>query len=297
MNRFAFLLLVSVSLWANQVMPQEPAGTVRRGHSLDSHILGRAVPYTVYLPSQYEDSDRPFPIVFMLHGSGGNEKGLLERQHLNLIADNLIASGKISPMILVMPDGASTRYLNNHDNSLRYQDFFFSEFVPQIESEYRVESNKTNRAILGVSMGGYGSLIYALRFPGMFSASVSIGAPICEDEIVLGLSQEQWNKSDRGPVYGLDLAGQDRFTDHYRSNDPCFMVQNIDPELISTAGIYLACGDDDFRNDGNAALHALMRRLSISHEYRVKDGGHTDVYFQVALADGLIYISEKFASP
>ena len=59
--------------------------------------------------------------------------------------------------------------------------------------------------------------------------------------------------------------------------------------------LVLACGDDDFRNDGNAALHTLMRRLSISHEYRVKDGGHKDEYFQTALADGLIYISKKFA--
>jgi len=296
MKSIVFFLLVSVSLWTNQVSAQERAGTVLIGHSLDSHILGKAVRYAVYLPPQYENSGRLYPIVYMLHGSGGTERGLLTRQRLNFIADDLIARGKMLPMILVMPDGARTRYLNNHDNSLRYQDFFFSEFVPQIESQYRVEPNKANRAILGVSMGGYGSLVYALKFPGMFSASVSIGAPICEDEIVLGLSQEQWNKSDRGPVYGLDLAGQDRFTDHYRSNDPCFMVKNVDPKLISTAGIYLACGDDDFRNDGNAALHTLMRRLSISHEYRVNDGGHNDAYFQGALADGLIYISEKFAN-
>ena len=297
MNRFTFFLVVSVSLWAPQIMPQETAGTVDIGHSLDSHILGRAVSYTVYLPSNYEDSDRLYPIVFMLHGTGGNERILLERQHLNLIADGLIASGKISPMILVMPDGAKTRYLNNHDNSVRYQDFFFSEFVPQIESKYRVESNKASRAILGVSMGGFGSLVYALRFPQMFAASVSIGASICEDQRVLSMSQEYWNKSARGPVYGLDLAGQDRFTDHYRANDPCLMVQNADPEIVSSAGIYLDCGDDDFRNDGNAALHTLMRRLSISHEYRVKDGGHTDEYFQVALADGLIFISKKIADP
>lgn len=70
-------------------------------------------------------------------------------------------------MILVMPDAGQSRYINNHDNAVRYEDFFFKEFIPTIESRYRVKAEKGSRAIAGLSMGGYGSLVYALRSEGL----------------------------------------------------------------------------------------------------------------------------------
>lgn len=83
-------------------------------------------------------------------------------------------------------------------------------------------------------------------------------------------------------------------TDHYRASDPCHMVENGDPDLFNTVRLYLDCGDDDFRNDGNARLHMLMRRLGIQHEYRVRNGAHTDEYFRPGLADALTFIGGVF---
>ena len=73
------------------------------------------------------------------------------------------------------------------------------------------------------------------------------------------------------------------------------MIQNTDLEDIRTVGLYIDCGDDDFRNDGNAVLHTLMRRLSVPHEYRVRDGGHTRDYFKGGLTEGLQFISRIFS--
>ena len=292
-------LLGSLAGWsgAGRSGSQHLKGSVSERLTVDSRILDRSVSYRVYLPPGYSESKSTYPVVYLLHGGGGSEDTFVEGFGIHLVSDSLISIGAMEPMILVMPDGGNTRYLNNHDNSVRYEDFFFEEFLATVESTFRINSEKGHRAVAGTSMGGFGSLVYALRHPELFSASVSVGGSFCEEERVLGMTTDQWNNSTRGPVYGLDLAPGERLTDHFLASDPCFMVQNTDLEEIRTVGLYLDCGDDDFRNDGNAALHTLMRRLSVPHEYRVRDGGHTRAYMKRGVTEGLQYISRIFSEP
>lgn len=294
MKNISLAVLFSLSFLSNQASSQALTGTVREGLTIDSEILRTTVRYTIYLPFDYTTSTRSYPVVYLLHGGNGDETTWIHLGEVHLTADALILNRSIPPMIMVMPAAGNSRYVNNYDNSVRYEDFFFDEFIPYIESVYRIVSDKRSRSVLGSSMGGYGSLVYALRHPDVFAAGVSFAGSFCEDERVLRMSDEQWNRSTRGPVYGLDLHGEDRFTDHYRAYDPCHIVENGDPETLSTVSLYLDCGDDDFRNDGNAALHILMRRMGIPHEYRVRNGAHGMPYVRTGLAEGLQFIGEAF---
>ena len=81
-------------------------------------------------------------------------------------------------MIIVMPDASSGRkgYFNSLDNKWNYEDFFFQEFMPYIEKEYRIKSEKRFRAVAGLSMGGGGAFIYALRHPDIFSSACPLSA-------------------------------------------------------------------------------------------------------------------------
>lgn len=288
---FALLL----PLITRQTDAQVSRGTVKERLTIESTILGRPVLYSIYLPFDYETSTRFYPVVYLLHGGGGND-GSWVNLEAHLTADEAISNQDIPPMILVMPDAGTSRYVNNYDNSVRYEDFFFKEFVPSIESRYRVRSDKRFRAVAGVSMGGYSSLVYALRHPEMFAASVAFGASIYTDEMTLAMTQEHWDIG-RGPAFGKGLKGNDRLTDHYKSYDPLRIVQNADPETLKTVRLYLDCGDDDFRNDGNATFHVLLRRLKISHEYRVRDGGHTRSSWRSGLSEGLKFIGNVFRGP
>lgn len=289
----ALILFLFPTLISQQTYSQISRGSVKEGLTIESKILGKPVRYTIYLPFDYETSARYYPVVYMLHGGEENDTEWIDLGEANLTADESISNRIIPPLILIMPDAGMSRYINNYDNSVRYEDFFFKEFIPSIESRYRVKAEKRFRAVAGLSMGGYGALVYALRHPEMFAACVAFSAGIYTEEMTLKMTQEQWDRF-RGAAYGRGLRSDNRITDHYKSYDPLRIVQSADPEKLKTVRLYLDCGDDDFRNDGNATFHILLRRLRIPHEYRVRDGDHTWSYWRSGLSDGLKFIGDAF---
>jgi enterochelin esterase-like enzyme len=109
-----FLFLVVVVSFARYTR-----GTVQESLTIDSEILGKEVKYTIYLPFDYETSTRYYPVVYLLHGYGDNDMGWMQFGEAHLIADECIAKREIPPMILVMPDGGTSFYINNFDNSIR----------------------------------------------------------------------------------------------------------------------------------------------------------------------------------
>ena len=107
------------------------------------------------------------------------------------------------------------------------------------------------------------------------------------------MTQDQWDRS-RGAAFGRGLNSNARISDHYKSYDPLRIVQSGNSEKISTVKLFLDCGGDDFRNDGNAAFHILLRRMKMLHEYRVRDGDHTWEYWRSGLNEGLKFIGNIF---
>jgi S-formylglutathione hydrolase FrmB len=195
-----------------------------------------------------------------------------------------------------MPDGGLTRYINNHDNSVRYEDFFVQEFIPYIESEYRIRTERRYRGIAGLSMGGYGTLIYSLKHPDLFSACAAFSAAVYTDEEIINYPDEEWKRT-RTNVYGPDPGAEKRLTGHYKNNAPLHIIKNTDPDKLRTVRFYIDCGDDDFLYKGNSTLHILLRDLDIPHEFRIRDGGHKWSYWRSGLLDGLAFIGTSFHQP
>src|SRR5579863_3546427 len=141
---------------------------------LKSHILGEDVHYCVLLPSGYDSaagkpSSKMYPVLYFLHGLGENEQSLFKTGGWSLIED-LRQQGKIGDFLIVTPEAKASFYINSADGKVRYSDFFLREFMPFIESKYRIRRERSARAITGISMGGYGALRLAFANPGMFSA-------------------------------------------------------------------------------------------------------------------------------
>jgi enterochelin esterase-like enzyme len=288
-----FFTALFFSLAAGPLTAQVSRGFVKEGLTLKSEILGKEVRYTIYLPFDYESSERYYPAVYLLHGYTDNDMGWIQFGEAQLIADQAIAEREIPPMILVMPDGGVSWYINNADGSVRYEDFFFEEFIPYIESRYRIRTDRRYRGVAGLSMGGFGTLVYALKHPEMFSACAVFSAAVHTEEEILNMKQEVWDRVV-GSAYGYGLKGQDRLTEHLLENSPIDLVRNMDADKLKSVRIYMDCGDDDYLYKGNSTLHILLRDRNIPHEFRVRDGSHRWEYWRTGLKAGLKFIGTGF---
>ena len=282
---FAILLSFNVS--------GQKQGTVKESLIIKSAILGKDVKYCIYLPADYEITNRNYPILYLLHGYSDDDTGWLQFGEVNRIADESVAKGEAAPMVIAMPDGGVSWYINSADGKVKYEDFFVNEFMPAIEKMYRIRANKRYRAIAGLSMGGYGTLVLALKHPDLFSAAAPLSAAVFNDNDVLTTPEDRWNNVF-GILYGNDLKGKDRLTAHLKSNAPLSIVEKNTVAELSKIKYYIDCGDDDFLIKGNMELHALLTDKKVPHEFRVRDGGHTWGYWRSALPEVLKFVSDSF---
>src|SRR5210317_377341 len=149
------------------LMASSQTGKVYDMLTMDSEILNMERKYAIYLPPDYETSERSYPVLYLLHGAGDDQTGWIQFGEVLHLTDKAIKEGKATPMIIVMPDAQSGErgYFNNINGKWNYEDFFFQELMPFVEKNYRIKGEKRFRAIAGLSMGGEGSFMYALHHP------------------------------------------------------------------------------------------------------------------------------------
>ena len=213
----------------------------------ESKILGMNRRLTVYTPYGYEaNPKKKYPVLYLLHGAGGDEEAWISMGRTAQILDNLIEKGLAEPMIVVMPNGnanqAAARTLTIPEAQMDWRDpsmqnayvkSLCEEIVPFIEKNFRAVAKPSSRAIAGLSMGGGHTISASILYPEMFDY-------ICP----------------------LSAAGQ------------------ATPEQIATlkkAGVklyFLACGNTDFLFEGSKALDKTLTEQGLDHIFYVSDGGH-----------------------
>ena len=268
-------------------------GQLRESLDIQSRILGQTVKYSIYLPEGYEQGNRRYPVLYLLHGYSDNETGWTQYGEVEHTIGKSLESGEATPMIIVMADAKVTWYMNDYAGKNRFEDFYIGEFIPFIDSTYRTRPSKQFRAIAGLSMGGYGSLLYATKHPDLFAACAPLSAAVWTEEEFINMEQKSYS-SYFGDLLGKDLKGKDRVGAHYRKNSILDIIGSTDPAKLKTVRYYIDCGDDDFLIKGNMALHSLMIDKKIPHEFRVRDGGHTWTYWRTALPEVFKFITQSF---
>jgi len=289
----AALAIASVSASAPAADPAAAGQAVTEGLKLRSKVLGQDVAYAVYVPPDYASSLRRYPVVYLLHGYTDDESGWIQFGEVGLAADRAIVAREIPPMIIVMPDGGVSWYVNDSADKVRWEDMFVQELIPHIDATFRTRPAREFRGIAGLSMGGWGTLVHALRHPELFSACAAFSAAVWPDEEIAGMKQDTWDKV-LGPVFGAGLAGQGRLTPRFREINPLDLARSLPEDSLKKVRYYIDCGDDDFLIRGNCALHLLLADRKIPHEFRVRDGGHAWTYWRTGIVDGLRFIGEGF---
>jgi S-formylglutathione hydrolase FrmB len=204
--------------------------------------------------------------------------------------------GKIGDFLIVAPEGGASFYINSADGHERYSDFFLREFIPYIESKYRVTPGREGRAVTGISMGGYGALRFAFAYPEMFSA-VSAQSAALIVETPEQLNSIAQSRSPDAVAFFAPLLGDPIDVAHWKANDP-FQLAKKNKLTIKKMAIYFNCGQsDDYGFEaGAAALDKQLTGEGIAHEYRPYPGAHSLNYFLSHLGEVMEFHSRAFAA-
>lgn len=265
-------------------------GLVYDNKLINSQILGEDRKYAIYLPPNYNCSERAYPILYLLHPAGPkgtipNQTAWINYGKLGQFMDHAIKNEDIAPMIIVTPDANfSTKrisYFNDPDNSFNYEDFFFKEFIPYIESNYRCRTDRASRAIAGASMGGAATLFYSLHHPELFSVSCPLSSAIGEYD-------ETYLNSRYPEMRGKNLSNW------YKSYNIYELIKQVSASNSLDIAWYISCGDDDHLSPNNAILHIKMKELGIPHEFRILSGKHDWAYWRSELHNIIPFVSSHF---
>lgn len=258
--------------------------------TIHSAILGADRNYTVYLPAGYESqTDRTYPVLYLLHGMNGTNKDWADRGHLKDVMDQLRAAGEVCDMIVISPNAGGNIYNGDWNGYFdmegwAYERFFYEEFLPTVEKQYRIKGDKANRAIAGLSMGGGGSTSYAQRHADMFCACYAMSALMH-----LPAPAEAAPKNDKDKMWHLTYTANKYSCVEYVKN-----ADEATKQALRTVAWYVDCGDDDFLFDCNMDFIAAMRKAGVPYQLRVRDGAHTWEYWHSALYEALPFVTRVF---
>jgi enterochelin esterase-like enzyme len=277
--------------------PQE--SRVMEGLTLKSQILKKEMKYSLYLPAGYETSQRRYPVLYLLHGGNGDHSDWIQMGNMQAILDASVRTGQTGAqsdaMIVVMPDAEMTFYLNHIRGEYNYEDYFIKELIPHVDKTYRTRAEKRFRSLTGLSMGGFGSLLYALHHPDLFQTCYAMSAAVRTEEEINKLTLPEFlrrYKTALGESKESDPRAEQGFWEFWRKNSILDLMKNLPDKQKNAVRFYLDCGDDDGAlYGGNSLLHILMRDRAIPHEYRVRDGGHTWEYWRTGLPEALRFVS------
>lgn len=276
---FIFLFIIPLQLFSRSKVVSD---------SIFSNILKTSRNYSVYLPPSYQD-DKKYPVLYLFHGMSQTDRDWLWRGHLQEVADRLIYSGEADEMIIIMPDAGGDIYKgfwNGYFNmpGWKYESFFFEELLPYVEKKYNVISDKSHRAVAGLSMGGGGATAYGLWYPDKFSSVYAMSALMDIPEF--GAAKYD-NPDDKLAI--LTRAVKERSCVKF--------VENSNDQTkaeLRTVEWFIDCGDDDFLLDRNIEFFHAMRNSGIKCQFRVRDGGHDWEYWHSALYMCLPFVSNGF---
>ena len=281
MKKYLAILVLALS-----AMPLN-AGKIVTG-SIDSKTLGATVKYNVYLPNGYK-AENHYPVLYLLHGFTDTYTAWVEKGGVETVADELIASGEMVPTIIVMPNAGGPEVYetwNGYFNmpGWNYEDFFFGEFLPEVEKKYNCGGAKGRRAVSGLSMGGGGSLVYAQRHPELFSSCYAMSP---------------WLDNKENEV-NTRTDGQDKVflvREAVKRHSAIDFLSNADQATLAalrTVAWFVDCGDDDFLLQLSMDFHMKMREVKVHNELRVRNGVHNWEYWHLALRMSLPFASRNF---
>ena len=245
--------------------------------SITSEKMGKMVPALIILPDVYEEQvNRRFPVLYLLHGAGGNYATWNQSPIPGQLADQY-------GIIIACPDGGITSwYLDSPiDPTFQYETFIARECVDFIDAHYRTRTNRLSRATCGFSMGGHGALYLAIRHPDRFGIATSISGGVD-----IRPFSRHWDLAKR-------LGDPAEFAENWETHTLINQAKTLKPGTLCMS---FECGTNDFFIGVNRALHQQLNNDGIVHTYAEHPGAHTGIYALSALKRQAAFIADHFST-
>ncbi len=263
----AFASGLALSAQASEIVTREFA----------SPALARQWAYEVYLPSQYVSSQQSYPVLYLLHGNNGTRHDWVRQGKIQATADALIASGDIPPAIIVMPDAAASWLVDRRE---KMETALIRDLIPDVERNYRTVRTRDGRLIGGLSMGGYGSLRFALKYPEMFAAAALLSPAIYDPVPPMN------SGARRVGIFGADFEESVWRSLNYPTLWDAYLAKK------TPVAMYINSGDDDefFIEAEAVKLYSLLRANQQPAELRIVNGAHTWAVWESTIGDAMKYV-------
>lgn len=250
-----------------------------------SAVLGRSWNYAMYLPTGYDASNLRYPALYLLHGNGGNLYQWVNQGRIQQTADALIASGDIPPTVIVMPDAGTSWFV---DRKEKMETAVVTDLIPDVERSFRVLRSREGRLVGGLSMGAYGAMRFALKYPEMFAAAALLSPAIYNPEPPEDSSARSVGVFG-APIYDASIWKSFNYPALWEG----YLAKKIPVPMYINSG-----DDDDFFIELEAVqFYELLRKNKQPAELRIVNGAHAWPVWESTIGDALKYIFRYSARP
>jgi enterochelin esterase-like enzyme len=247
-------------------------------HWVQPGVLRLACRVQVFLPPGYFDGDRHYPVLYLLHGWGGWDTGThdseWDKYNTFGIADNMMRTGQMPPLIIVVPEGDHSYWFNHAGDNARWGDYVATDLVNYVDATFRTLPRRESRAIGGLSMGGLGAIQLALNHPDEFS--------------VVGMRSPTLRRAG-DPDDALFFGD----ANYYANYDPFVLVNRVD--AVNQLALYVIIGDKDMWLDRTLEFRNLLDQKQAHYEWHVYPGGHDGPFFGSHLDEELRFYGAHLA--
>lgn len=239
-----------------------------------SKSMNKDIKTVVTVPQNYnQDNSVKYPVIYLLHGYGGNQ------QTWNALADLCKWATDLN-VIFVCPDGSNSWYWDSPKNTgYKYETFVSKELTGFIDQNYRTVKSPESRAISGLSMGGHGALWLAMRHPDVFGAAGSTSGGVD-----IRPFPEAWDMKNQLGEYNTNKEVWDTHT----------VINLVDQLKNNELALIIDCGTNDFFFNVNNALHQKLLDKGIDHDYIVRPGAHEGKYWSNSIIYQIIFFNNFF---
>lgn len=264
------VILVLFSILTGSLFAKAPITVAAK-----SDVMKKEIPALVILPDDYEKSGKSYPVIYLLHGFGGNYQTWYH------IKPNLPELATSNQVIFVLPDGATSWYWDSPVNqNLKYETYVAKELVDFIDSSYRTIKSPKGRAIAGLSMGGHGAMWLALRHKDVFGAAGAISGGVD-----IRPFPKNWDMAKNLGEYSSNKDVWDAHT----------VINQVDGLKNGELAIYIDCGFSDFFYQVNLNLHNKLLQMKIDHDYLARPGAHNNAYWNNAIDYNILFFKKFFS--
>lgn len=271
------LSLLFVLFFCSQILSAQESVTVVED-SLFSPGVQSQMKFTALLPKNYHHTQERYTTIYLLHGFGGNHTDWVKYSGLVKYLNDY-------SYLVICPDGKNGWYTNSVDKKKNYEDYILTDLIPFVEKKYRTLSTRHGRVIAGLSMGGYGALKFAVKYPARFIFAGSFSGALY---VPLGSRPDSKDISQ-----SLKAAFGEEKSEQWTKNDPFTLLDDI-TNVGGLPYLYISTGKEDNLPrivENNRALVEKLRSRGASYEYHETSGGHNWIYWDKEIRNFLRRLS------